>query len=110
MRSTRSVAVTPSHQAAREVHANDIGLQEIHRLAEHRGFGFDAADTPAEHAEAVDHRRMRVDADEAVGIEHAVLLQTTCETYSRLIWWQMPLPGGMVWKVLKACALHFRNS
>ena len=38
------------------------------RLAEHRGLGLDAADAPAEDAEAVDHRRVRVGADERVGI------------------------------------------
>jgi len=30
-------------------------LKPIHRLAEHDGFGFDAAHAPAHHAEAVDH-------------------------------------------------------
>ena len=42
------------------------------RLAEHRGLGFDAAHAPAEHAEAVDHRRVRVGADERVGVREPV--------------------------------------
>ena len=37
------------------------------RLAEHRGFCLDAADAPAEDAEAVDHGGVRVGADEGIG-------------------------------------------
>ncbi len=46
--------------------------QHRDRLAEHRGLGLDAAHSPTEHAEAVDHRRVRVGADERVGIREAV--------------------------------------
>jgi hypothetical protein len=46
----------------------DIGLPE------HRGLGLDAADAPAEHAEAVDHRGVRVGADERVGVGDALLV------------------------------------
>ena len=66
--SARSVAVTPSRKRAGEMHAHDIRREEIDRLAEHAGFGFDAADAPAHDAEAVDHRRVRIGADEGVGI------------------------------------------
>src|SRR3546814_10995572 len=38
------------------------------RLAEHRGLRLDPADAPAEHAEAVTHRRMAVGADAGVGV------------------------------------------
>src|SRR3546814_8935026 len=38
------------------------------RLAEHRGLRLDPADAPAEHAEAVNHRRMAVGADSGVGV------------------------------------------
>src|SRR3546814_5620651 len=37
-------------------------------LAEHRGLRLDPADAPAEHAEAVNHRRMAVGADAGVGV------------------------------------------
>ena len=37
-------------------------------MAEHGGFGFDAAHAPAQYAEAVDHGRVGVGADERVGI------------------------------------------
>ena len=66
--STRSVAVTPSLQLARELEADHLGQQHRKRLAEHGGFGLDAADAPAEHGEAVDHGRVGVGADQRVGI------------------------------------------
>ena len=62
-------------QRAGEVHADDVRRQEVNRLAEHPRLGLDAADAPADDAEAVDHRRVRVGADERVGIPDAVLLQ-----------------------------------
>jgi hypothetical protein len=67
--STRSVAVVPSF-------ADDVRDQHRDRLAEHRRFGLDAADAPAEHADAVDHRRVRVRAHDRVGIgaQRTVLL------------------------------------
>ena len=65
---TRSVAVAPSRQLAAELEADDLRQQHRDRLAEHRRLGLDPADAPAEHAEAVDHRRVRVGADQGVGI------------------------------------------
>jgi len=53
-------------QGAGELHADDLRHEHRKGLAEHRGLGFDAADAPAEHAEPVDHRRVRVGADEGV--------------------------------------------
>ena len=44
------------------------GISIDDRLAEHRRLGLDPADAPAEHAEAVDHRRVAVGADQRVGI------------------------------------------
>ena len=55
-------------QRAGQVHADHIRRQEINRLAEHAGFGLDAADAPADDAQAVDHGRVRIGADEGVGI------------------------------------------
>ena len=62
-------------QLAVEAEADHLRDQHRHRLAEHRRLGLDAADAPAEHAEAVDHRRVRVGADERVGVQHAVALE-----------------------------------
>ena len=58
-------------QLALEVHADDVGREEVHRLAEHAGLGLDAADAPADHADAVDHRGVAVGADQRVGIADA---------------------------------------
>ena len=55
-------------QLAGELEAEHLRDQHRHRLAEHRRLGLDAADAPAEHAEAVDHRRVRVGPDERVGV------------------------------------------
>ena len=58
----------PGRQFAVQLEPDDLRNQHRHRLAEHRGLGLDAADAPAEHAEAVDHRRVRVGADERVRV------------------------------------------
>ena len=59
-------------QLAGELEADDAGDEHADRLAEHRRLGLDAADAPAEHAEAVDHRGVRVGADQRVGVGQAV--------------------------------------
>ena len=69
MCSTRSVAVTPSRKSAGQMHADDFRREEINRLSEHSRFRFDSAHAPADHAETVDHRRVRIGADERVGVE-----------------------------------------
>ena len=71
--STRSVAVVPAGSAPGDADADDHGRRQEHRLAEHRRLGLDPADAPAEDAEPVDHRRVRVRADERVGHRDAVL-------------------------------------
>src|SRR3989454_8774070 len=59
-------------ELALEPDAHDDRPREVRRLAEHRGLGLDAADAPAEHAEAVDHRGVRVGAEERVRHRDAV--------------------------------------
>ena len=54
-------------ERAGEPEADHLRDEHRERLAEHRRLGLDPADAPAEHAEAVDHRRVRVGADEGVG-------------------------------------------
>ena len=61
-------------QAAAQLEADDLRHEHRQRLAEHRRLGLDPADAPAEDAEAVDHRRVRVGADERVGKRDAVPL------------------------------------
>jgi len=64
----------PFGQLADELEADDLRHEHRDRLAEHRRLGLDPADPPAKHAEPVDHRRVRIGADERVGIERARLL------------------------------------
>ena len=59
-------------QLAVHAEADDLGREQVERLPEQHRLGLDAADAPAEHAEAVHHRRVRVGADERVGERDAV--------------------------------------
>ena len=94
-------------QLAVEPEADHLRDQHRHRLAEHRRLGLDPADAPAEHAEAVDHRRVRVGADERVrvglraGSAPVSLTNTTRARYSRLTWCTMPVSGGTTLKLSK---------
>ena len=58
-----------------EVNADDFRHEEGHRLAEHARFRFNAAHAPTNDAEAVDHRRVRIGADERIRVIHAIFLQ-----------------------------------
>ena len=108
---TRSVAVAPSRSVPCELEADDLRDEHRDRLAEHRRLGLDPADAPAEHAQAVDHRRVRVGADERVGIGErlagrrpstSIEVKTTRARYSRLTWWTMPVSGGTTRKFSNA--------
>ena len=58
----------PLGEPARELHPHDLRDEHADGLAEHRRLGLDTADAPAEDAEPVDHRGVRVGADERVGV------------------------------------------
>ena len=62
-------------QFPRHVHAHDVGCEKVDRLAEHRGFGFDAPHAPTDGAQPSDHAGVRVGTDERVRIDHAILLE-----------------------------------
>src|SRR5450631_2188600 len=108
-------------ELAGEFKSNHFGYHHRQRLAEHRGFRLDAADAPAEHRQAVHHGGMRVGADHrvgigdvqggdlAVGLYLVLRLHTTRDKYSRLTWWQMPVPGGTTLKLSNERCAHFRN-
>ena len=55
-------------QGSRQFKSDDMRDEHRNGLAEHRGFGLDAADAPAEYADAVDHGRMRIGADNRVRV------------------------------------------
>jgi hypothetical protein len=57
-------------QTAGQFHSHDQGNQHRHWLAKHGRFGFNAPYAPSEHAETVDHRRVRIGAYQRVGIRH----------------------------------------
>ena len=54
-------------QLAQELQPDDRRDQGRHRQAEHRRLRLDPPDTPAQHAQPVDHRRVRVRPDQSVG-------------------------------------------
>ena len=93
------MAVEPLRQLAVEPHADDPRHRLVERLAEQHGLGLDAAHAVAQHAEAVDHRRVRVGADERVRERDPAAavgprIATTVARNSRLTWWTIPVPGG----------------
>ena len=55
-------------ELAGQLEADHLRYQHRHGLPEHRGLGLDPADTPSQHAQAIDHRGVRVGADQRVGI------------------------------------------
>lgn len=56
----------PFPQAPDQFDADHIRSQKIDRLPEHRRFGLDATDAPADDADGIDHRRVRVGTDQCV--------------------------------------------
>ena len=95
-------------QPAAQPKADHLGNQHRHRLAEHGRLRLDAAHAPAQDAQAVYHRRVRVGANQRVGVDELLiadrlaLLKTTWARYSRLTWWTMPVSGGTTRKFQKA--------
>ena len=63
IRGGRSLGQLPRH-----AEPDDLREEHGHRLPQHRGLGLDPSDAPSQHAEAVDHRRVGIGADERVGI------------------------------------------
>ena len=55
-------------QPAGQLEADDLRQQHRDLLTEHDGFGLDAADAPTEYGEAIDHRGVRIRADQRIGI------------------------------------------
>src|SRR5262249_34763346 len=60
-------------QLAAQLEAHDVGNDHRQRLAEHGGFGSDAAHAAAEHAQPIDHGGVAVGADQRVGIGEGLL-------------------------------------
>ena len=58
----------PGAQRAGQPEAYHLRQQHRKRLTKHARFGLDAADAPAQHGETIHHGRMRIGADERIGI------------------------------------------
>ncbi len=98
-------------QLAVEAEADHDRHRLVERLAEQRRLGLDAADAPADDAQPVDHRGVRVGADQRVGQQDPVTLgATTSARNSRLTWWTMPVPGGTTRKSANACCAQRRSA
>ena len=61
-------------QGSRQAEADDLGDEHGDGLAEHGRLCLDAPHAPAEHAEPVDHRRVRVRAHERVRVDEPCVL------------------------------------
>ena len=72
-------------QCPAEAHTQHEWGREHERLAEHDGLGLDAADPPAEHAQPVDHGRVRVGSDERVGDRDVAVLAGPHGHYRRQV-------------------------
>ena len=95
---------------AGQLEADDARDEHRDRLAEHGRLGLDAADAPAEHAEAVDHRGVRVGADAGVGVgRRRRATMTVRARCSMLTWCTMPVPGGTTLKSSNAVWPQRRN-
>ena len=55
-------------QLSGEADPHDLRNEHRHGLPQQRGLGLDAAHSPAEHSQAVDHRGVRVGAHEGIGV------------------------------------------
>src|SRR5688572_4684392 len=56
-----------------QVNANDVGREDINRLAQHRRLCLDAADAPTHDSQTIDHGRVRVGAYQSIRIIDAKL-------------------------------------
>ena len=78
-------------QPALEPESDDLRDQHRDGLTQHRRLRLDPADTPAEHTQAVDHRRMRIGPDQRIGVglrqvaRVGVRILVTGENHSRQI-------------------------
>ena len=57
-----------------ELKADNFRNQHGDRLAEHGGLGFNATDTPAEHGQTVDHRRVTIGANQRIWIGYCFVI------------------------------------
>ncbi|CAB4921390.1 unannotated protein [freshwater metagenome] len=69
-------------ELAGELEAHDAGDEHGDGLAEHGRLGLDAADAPAQHAQAVDHRGVAVGAHAGVGVGEGLAVLVAGEDHA----------------------------
>ena len=81
-------------ERAVESETDDLGQLHHDRLSDHRRFGLDSTHAPPEYAQAVDHRGVRVSADQRVGEESSALVPQHFGEVLRFTWWTIPVAGA----------------
>ena len=76
------MAVAPSGRRPVRRKPDDLGNEHRDRLAEHRGLRLDAAHSPAEHAQSVDHRGVGIGAHHRIGKGASASVRTVREHHS----------------------------
>ena len=71
--------MAPPGSLSGQLHPEHLRHEHRDGLAEHARLGLDPADAPAHHAQPVDHRRMRVGADQRVRIRHRLAVARVLE-------------------------------
>src|SRR2546423_3901073 len=59
---------------AAHVNADHIGSKKVNGLTKHRSLGFNSANSPTDHAQTVDHRRVRISSHQTIGVINSELL------------------------------------
>ena len=72
-------------QRAGQPVADDRRNQHRARLSEHRGLGFDAADTPSDDAQSVHHRRMRIGPEHRVRVGQRAAVRLVTAYHARQV-------------------------
>ena len=78
-----------------EVDTDHIGGEEVNRLSQHPGFGFNPANAPADDSKTIDHRGVGVGSNEGIRVEEAIIggKNTLCEVFEVYLvddtnaWW-----------------------
>ena len=61
-------------EVSNQSHSDHVGRQHVDRLTEHDGFCLNATDTPAQNAQTVDHRGVRIRSNQRISEPNAFFL------------------------------------
>ena len=68
-----------------QAETDHLGNQHGDGLAQHRGFRLDAADTPTEDADAVDHGGVRISAHQRIRVGHQLTILLDAKHHARQV-------------------------